>query len=97
MQRLQVLLSLVNGLDLSGGATDLLNRYDDRDQVPTWAQPAVATATQKRFVVNYPDIKRLHPEQDATRAEVAAMVYQALKDANKWDLSGVNSDYIVTA
>ena len=97
VQRLQVLLSLVNGLDLSGGSADLLNRYDDRDQVPTWAQPAVATATQKQFVVNYPDVKRLHPEQDATRAEVAAMVYQALKDANKWDLSGVNSDYIVTA
>jgi parallel beta-helix repeat protein len=97
VQRLQVLLSLVNGLDLSGGSAELLNQYDDRDQIPTWAEPAVATATQKQFVVNHPDVRKLHPDQDATRADVAAMVYQALKDANKWNLSGINSDYIVTA
>ncbi|MDC0831961.1 S-layer homology domain-containing protein, partial [Geitlerinema sp. CS-897] len=95
--RLQILLSLVNGQDLSGGSAMLLNRYNDRDEIPTWAEAAVATATQKQLVVNYPDLDRLYPDRDATRAEVVAMVYQALREAGKWDLPAVDSPYIVTA
>jgi hypothetical protein len=45
--------------------------------------------------VNYPQLKQLNPTKDATRAEVAAMVYQALLDAKQ--VSAINSPYIVSA
>jgi hypothetical protein len=46
-------------------------------------------------VVNYPQIKQFKPNQDATRAEVAAMIYQSLVDANK--MAAIDSPYIVSA
>jgi hypothetical protein len=45
--------------------------------------------------VNHPQLKQLKPTNDATRAEVAAMVYQAL--ANAQLVSAINSPYIVSA
>jgi hypothetical protein len=38
----------------------------------------VAAATEKAMVVNYPDVNRLQPQAIATRADVAAFIYQAL-------------------
>ncbi|RMF69524.1 MAG: DUF1565 domain-containing protein [Cyanobacteria bacterium J069] len=93
VRRIEVLLSLVNGLGLPPGNPLLLNRYSDRDTLPTFAQPAVASATGQRLVVNYPDITRLEPVREATRAEVTAMVYQALVQAGRSPL--VFSPYIV--
>jgi parallel beta-helix repeat protein len=93
VQRVQVLVSVINGLGLSGSAPNALNAYDDRNAIPDYAKDEVRTATQKEIVVNYPQIKQLKPTQDATRAEVAAMVYQALVDAKK--VSAITSPYIV--
>ncbi|MBE9127061.1 MULTISPECIES: S-layer homology domain-containing protein [unclassified Coleofasciculus] len=95
VQRVQVLVSLVNGLGLSENDTNALETYDDRNAIPDYATDEVATATKKQIVVNYPKVKQLNPTNDATRAEVAAMVYQALLDANQ--VSAINSDYIVSA
>ncbi|MEH1947585.1 MAG: DUF1565 domain-containing protein [Nostoc sp.] len=78
VQRLQVIVSLVNGLGLSAVDRDVLEVYSDRHTIPDYARTAVATATQREIVVNYPDPKVLAPLRLATRAEVAAMVYQAL-------------------
>ncbi|WP_392536022.1 DUF1565 domain-containing protein [Nostoc sp. C117] len=78
VQRLQVIVSLVNGLGLPHADKDVLEVYSDRHTIPDYAQEAVATATQQRIVVNYPDPKLLAPLRLATYAEVAAMVYQAL-------------------
>lgn len=78
VQRLQVIVSLVNGLGLAVTDSDALEVYSDRHIIPDYARTAVATATQRGIVVNYPDPKLLAPSRSATRAEVAAMVYQAL-------------------
>ncbi|MEQ8757680.1 MAG: S-layer homology domain-containing protein [Coleofasciculus sp. G1-WW12-02] len=95
VQRVQVIVSLVNGLELSASDETVLITYSDRAAIPDYAKDEVNTATKKEIVVSYPDTKQLNPTKDATRAEVAAMVYQALVDANQ--VSEVNSDYIVSA
>lgn len=95
VQRAQVIVSLVNGLGLSASDGTVLSTYSDRAAIPDYAKDEVNTATKKKIVVSYPDTKQLDPTKDATRAEVAAMVYQALVDANQ--VSEVNSDYIVSA
>jgi parallel beta-helix repeat protein len=78
LTRVQAIISLVNGLGLTGGAPTVLNLYRDRAQIPTYAIQPVATATQKRMVVNYPRLDTLEPLTDITRAEISAILYQAL-------------------
>ncbi|NEP25758.1 MAG: S-layer homology domain-containing protein, partial [Moorea sp. SIO3I6] len=51
-------------------------------------------ATKKLIVVNSPDQRKLNPVREATRGEVAAMVYQALLDQGTLT-AAVNSEYIV--
>jgi len=95
VQRLQVIVSLVNGLGLPSAHPDVLLGYTDRDQIPAYAQTAVATATVQKIIVNFPDPKLLQLDQITTRAEVASMIYQALVATGR---SGViNSRYIVSA
>jgi hypothetical protein len=93
VQRVQVIVSVVSGLGLSAPDLTALNAYDDRNAIPDYAKDEVATATKKQIVVNYPQLKKLNPNTDATRAEVAALVYQALVDAKK--VSAITSPYIV--
>lgn len=79
--RVQVLVSLVSGLDLSPPArTDgvLTAAYEDATQIPEYARTSIAAATINELVVNYPNIAFLNPNQVATRADVAAFIYQAL-------------------
>jgi S-layer homology domain len=93
--RIQVLTSLVNGLQISqpSSPADVVKRYRDSDEIPAWAVPVAAAATQKGMVVNYPEQAALNPKQPATRAEVAALLYQALVAAGKID--PIQSSYIV--
>ncbi|MGB7441687.1 MAG: DUF1565 domain-containing protein [Coleofasciculaceae cyanobacterium] len=95
VQRVQIMVSLVNGLGLSIADANALNTYDDRNSIPNYAKDEVVTATKKKMVVNYPNPRQLKPTQDANRAEVVAMVYQALVDANR--ISRIDSPYIVVA
>ncbi|AVH69449.1 DUF1565 domain-containing protein [Nostoc sp. 'Lobaria pulmonaria (5183) cyanobiont'] len=92
VQRLQVIVSLVNGLGLPAVDRDVLEVYSDRHTIPNYAQTAVATATQWGIVVNYPDPKVLAPLHSATGAEVAAMVYQALVAIGR--TSAIKSVYV---
>ncbi len=92
--RTEVLVSLSSGLELGTGERIVLSKYADAAQIPTWAQGAIAAATQQNIVVNYPDLARLNPDQNATRADVAAFVYQALVQAGQAD--PIASPYIVT-
>lgn len=93
VRRVEVLLSLVNGLRLAPGDPALVQRYDDWGAIPSVARPAVASATMHRLVVNYPDLEQLNPMRQATRSEVVAMVYQALVH---WGRSpAIASPYIV--
>ena len=93
--RIQVLTSLVNGLQIPQPTSpaDVVKRYRDSDEIPPWAVPVAAAATQKGMVVNYPDQAALNPKQPATRAEVSALLYQALVAAGK--IEPIQSSYIV--
>jgi hypothetical protein len=81
ISRAQVLVSLANGLGLAAKAEPigLLNAsFQDAAQIPEFARAPVAAATENRLVVNYPDVALLNPDRVATRADVAAFIYQAL-------------------
>jgi len=91
--RLQILLSLASGLGLPAANSSVLNVYDDKDSIVAAGQPAVAATTQQQIVVNYPNVRVLNPNRNATRAEVTAMVYQGLVQAGK--AGAINSPYIV--
>lgn len=54
------------------------NTYADANKIPQYAVANVAAATQSNIVVNYPNPKILNPNQPASRAETAALIYQTL-------------------
>ena len=93
LTRAQAIVSLVNGLKFTGGTPNSLLAYTDRAQIPSYATDAVATATEKRMVVNYPSRNLLSPQRDITRAEVAAILYQTLVAQGR--VQPINSPYIV--
>ncbi|NEP02011.1 MAG: DUF1565 domain-containing protein [Symploca sp. SIO2E9] len=93
LTRLQALMSLVSGLGLNGGNPNLLRFYSDRAQIPSYATEALATATQKELVVNYPQVNQLNPMLPITRAEIASLIYQALVATEKAET--IASAYIV--
>ncbi|NEO32727.1 MAG: family 10 glycosylhydrolase [Symploca sp. SIO3C6] len=81
--RVEALIALISGLDLTSEAiTDatvsLRQLYQDAEQIPVYARERVAIASEAQIVVNYPEAKLLRPLEAATRAEVAAFIYQAL-------------------
>ncbi|MDJ0695377.1 DUF1565 domain-containing protein [Mastigocoleus sp. MO_188.B34] len=94
IQRVQVIVSLVNGLKLLGGVENNLNYFNDRGNIPQYAKEEVATAVEKQLIVNYPNLQQLNPTRDATRAEVAVMVYQAL--VNDARVGAIDFPYIVS-
>lgn len=98
--RVQVLVALANGLDYStsGSVNEVLNIYRDAGQIPEYAEGPVAAATQNELVVNYPNVDVLGPQRTATRADVAAFIYQALVAQGRMPAlqSGLSaSNYIV--
>ncbi|MEM9150229.1 MAG: S-layer homology domain-containing protein, partial [Cyanobacteria bacterium P01_F01_bin.3] len=81
LTKLQALLALVSGLNLQAVSPpnlESLKTYSDRATIPGYAQNAIASATQLALVFNHPITAELRPNRTATRAEVSAMVYQAL-------------------
>lgn len=93
--RVQVLVALASGLGLRSENRQVLSVYSDMSGIPDWAQTAIAGATEKGLVVNYPIRDRLNPSQEATRADVAAFVYQALVNAGQAE--AIASPYLVMA
>ncbi len=93
--RAQALTAMVTGskATVQGDAADIVKRYGDAADIPGWAVPKVAAATQSSLVVNYPDLTTLKPNQPATRAEVAAMIYQTL--AAQGRIEEIGGEYIV--
>lgn len=95
--RAQVLVSLTNGLGYAatpGVSLDqILGIFADASEIPNYARSSVAAATERRMVVNYPDIRILNPNRIATRAEVATNIYQALVNAGQ--VAYIPSPYIV--
>jgi hypothetical protein len=82
--RVQVLVSIVNGLKLAEQLEPdpkfppLADLYEDAATIPEYGRDEVAITTQAGLVVNYPNLKYFNPNRAATRAEVAVFIYQAL-------------------
>lgn len=91
--RVQALVSLASGLGLRSEDVSVLSTYNDAAQIPSWAASAIAGATRSQLVINYPQPRQLNPNQQATRGEVAAFVYQALVNAGK--ANPIESPYLV--
>ncbi|MDJ0707204.1 MAG: S-layer homology domain-containing protein, partial [Leptolyngbyaceae cyanobacterium MO_188.B28] len=91
--REQALVSLANGLNLNatGSISNTLNAYRDQGQISDYALAPIAAATERRLVVNYPNVDLLNPNQVITRAEVAAFVYQAMVAEGQAPQIAVNS------
>ena len=80
-------------MGLTGEIEINLNIYEDSSKIPNYGKYEVSAATQNQPIVNYPKINKLNPNQPATRAEVAVMVYQVLVQHRK--VKGIYSPYIV--
>lgn len=93
--RAQVLVSLANGLGYTtaGDINQVLGYYADASTIPGYAQGSIAAATERDMVVNYPNLRVLNPNRAATRAEVAAFIYQALVSTGQ--VAAIPSPYIV--
>jgi len=93
--RVEVITALASGLNLKRSAkvSKTLQVYTDRRKVPKWAVDKVAAATEAGIVVNHPKRTLLQPNRTATRAEVAAMIYQAM--AKKGQVPAKASEYVV--
>jgi len=95
--RQQVLVSLANGLEYSANSNveSTLQYFNDAYNIASYARSPIAAATEQQIVVNYPNVRFLNPTATATRAQVAAFIYQALVSSNQ--ASAINSPYIVAA
>jgi hypothetical protein len=89
--RAQVLVALASGLNYTPiqSATNTLNaNFVDANTIPSYAYSGIAAATEKRLVVNYPDVKYLQPNQLASRAEVSAFLCQAVSGGQTATIPG---------
>ncbi|NJR19648.1 MAG: S-layer homology domain-containing protein [Calothrix sp. CSU_2_0] len=93
--REQVLVSLANGLEYraQSNVESTLGYFNDSANISGYARSPIAAATENQIVVNYPNLKFLNPDRVATRAQVAAFIYQALVSTNQ--ASAINSPFIV--
>lgn len=93
--RVQALVALANGLNFTANNNNIVSVYTDAAQIPNYAIGPVAAATVRQLVVNYPTVQQLDPNRQATRAEIAAFVYQSLVAIGR--AQPISSAYLVTA
>ncbi|MDY6804447.1 MAG: S-layer homology domain-containing protein [Cyanobacteriota bacterium] len=100
IDRASVLMSLVKGLNYQAKELEIENLngiFEDAAEIPEGALEAIAAATERGIVVNYPDVKKLAPTREATRAEVAGFLCQALANpagTNEVIVSNIPREYI---
>lgn len=85
INKAQALVSIASGLNLqsSGSVKDTLSVFQDAAAIPSYAETGIAAATLNQIPVNYPRVNQLNPNQAATRADIAAFIYQALVKQGK--------------
>lgn len=93
--KVQTIVALASGLGLKPTTVDqdVLKTYEDGNRIPNYAQAPVSAATTSGLVVNYPNPNILNPNRNASRAEVAALVYQGLVQLGK--MEPMPSQYLV--
>ncbi len=80
ISNVQVIVALARGLNLQSPDLSSLSTLSGADRIPDYAREAIAAALQEGIVVNRGEFQ---PLQEATRAEVAAFVFQALVSAGR--------------
>lgn len=95
LAKVEALVALSNGLRLpvQPSPEQVLRLYRDADSIPKYAIERVAKATTTNLVINHPDRQLLTPQKMLTRAEAAALIYQALVSIGA--VEKINSPYIV--
>lgn len=78
MVRVQAMVAVAQGLSLPPAPANVLSRYRDRAQIPSYATDAMAAATQQKLVVNHPRADQLRPLDSMTRGEVTTLIYRGL-------------------
>ena len=83
--KVQVLVALSSGLNFTPTrvADTTLATFRDSGEIPAYAKSGVAAAAERNVVVNYPNVSFLNPNETATRADVAAYIYQTLVNQGK--------------
>jgi S-layer homology domain len=83
--RYQLQISLAKGLQLPVPAStdNVLSKFPDAAQMPTYAREKMAAAVNSGLVIKDKTADLLKPSQNATRADAAALVYEALVKEGK--------------
>ncbi len=95
ISRSQALVALTSGLNYAPTQSTpavLYAYFNDAKEIPQYARDGIAAASERRLVVNYPNVRLLRPNQSAKRAEVASFLCQALANPDKGSL--VPSQYV---
>lgn len=81
ISRTEAIVAMVKGLGLQTPADPetVLKQYQDNQSIPKWARPKVAAAVASGLLGAYPNPDQLHPQQRATRADVAALIVKGLE------------------
>ncbi|HEY9612432.1 S-layer homology domain-containing protein [Allocoleopsis sp.] len=95
ISKVQVIVALASGLGLkpTTASQAAFQTYQDANRIPNYAKDPVSAATTAGLVVNYPNPKVLNPNRNASRAEVAALVYQGMVESGK--VEAIPSSYRV--
>jgi len=78
-------------------AVRITSRFTDALQVPSWGVISLANVYKKDILVNYPLPNKVEPNKNATRAEVAAMLYNLRSVLNLTGAVGSASTSTTTA
>jgi hypothetical protein len=85
--RYQMQISLAKGLNLplpeDKERDTVLSRFNDAGKMPKYARTKIAAAINSELVVKDQTVGKLSPMQNATRADAAALIYQALVKEGK--------------
>ncbi len=83
--RYQLQISLAKGLQLAPptAAAEVLNKYPDVQQMPTYARDKMAAAIASGLVIKDTTPNLLKPAQNATRADAVALIYEVLVKEGK--------------
>ena len=85
--RYQMQISLAKGLNLPLPAPKerdaVLAKFDDAGKMPKYAREKIAAAINSELVVKDKTVGKLSPMQNATRADAAVLIYQALVKEGK--------------
>lgn len=85
--RVQVIVAIASGLAITQAQPSIQSTEETlalalsdggSNDIPAYAREKVAAAIEQRLVVNYPDVRQFRANQPATRAEIAALICQAL-------------------